>query len=154
MKARHDATRFGNADDFIRMTAGVCADCRQITHQPTWLLVRFWRCASSDIAGLCAGCRALNPNQNPALSGMLFSGNRLSLHYPPVTEPLNKVWAEHRLDILALLLAFTSGLTARGVGLPPLVGLLLIECVLERIDVGGGPILEEAVLEAVSEEPL
>jgi len=33
-------------------------------------------------SSLCACCRALNPNKDPAQSGIFFSGNRLSLEAP------------------------------------------------------------------------
>ena len=41
------------------------------------LLVRLRRCANSTIARYAAAARALKPNQNPAQSGIFFSGNRL-----------------------------------------------------------------------------
>ncbi|MCG6868657.1 MAG: hypothetical protein LJE91_08000, partial [Gammaproteobacteria bacterium] len=56
------------------MTLG---DFCQMTYHPACLFVRPLCCDNRYIVRLCACCRALMTNENPARSGMSFSGNRL-----------------------------------------------------------------------------
>jgi hypothetical protein len=62
-------------------------DFCQNPYQPACLFVRLRRCGKRCIVRLCAHRHALKTNENPAQSGMLFSGNRLSRSCPPAHVP-------------------------------------------------------------------